>query len=47
MLKPIHVDPEDRSWKARVTRFRNGALAGATVEIHDVSVMATPLSTTV
>eukprot|EP00877_Chromochloris_zofingiensis_P004930 jgi/Chrzof1/14438/Cz09g02260.t1 len=35
MLKPIHVDPEDRSWKARVTRFRNGALAGATVEIHD------------
>lgn len=34
-LKPIHVDPEDKSWKAFFTRARNSALAGVNHDIHD------------
>jgi hypothetical protein len=34
-LKPIHVDPEDKSWKAFFTRARNAALAGVNHDIHD------------
>jgi hypothetical protein len=34
-LKPIHVDPNDKSFKAYATRFRNAALAGVNHDIHD------------
>ncbi len=34
-LKPIHVDPEDKSWKAFFTRARNAALVGVNHDIHD------------
>lgn len=33
-LKPIEVDPEDKSWKAAFTRARNFALKGMTHDIH-------------
>eukprot|EP00877_Chromochloris_zofingiensis_P010994 jgi/Chrzof1/6148/Cz17g13070.t1 len=34
-LKPAHVDPEDKSWKAFWLRLRNRLLHGMTVEIHE------------
>lgn len=33
-LAPIEVDPEDKSVKAHMTRFRNAALKGVTHDIH-------------
>lgn len=37
-LKPAHVDPEDKSWKAFWLRLRNRLLHGMTVEIHEVRI---------
>ncbi|GBF99738.1 sodium phosphate symporter [Raphidocelis subcapitata] len=34
-LKPVHVDPADRSWAAFFTRGRNAALAGVSTDIHE------------
>lgn len=33
-LKPVHVDPEDRSWGAWFKRGRNAALSGISTDIH-------------
>ncbi|KAI8470032.1 MAG: phosphate transporter family-domain-containing protein [Monoraphidium minutum] len=35
-LKPIEVDPADRSWRAALTRARNAALSGVSVDVHQV-----------
>jgi sodium-dependent phosphate transporter len=34
-LKPKEVDPEDKSWGAKMTRVRNAALKGLSVDIHE------------
>ena len=39
-LKPIKVDPEDKSLSAKMTRIRNAALSGVGVDVHDVSAGA-------